>query len=221
MPVRRFKGLLESVTPEPKTFGNRTTMSYNFNFKDIEIIETTEPYAFPIVVVNLNYSPPSDKGRPGQGNKWEVMAASLRKLSPDNADLDVIIGKMQEWEQGPGTLRLPLNDAEGAPQLDGNGVAIWGDVQADCWRIVSVEGLGSAQEVDADFNTFLVDLADGKTEPQFYSAALQNEQVNTRSNITQALVDRKLLTTLTEMKLLHRDAEGILHKGPAPDEVSA
>ncbi len=75
MPVRRFRGRLESVTPEPKTFGNRTTMSYNFNFKDIEILETTEPYAFPIVVVNLNYSPPSDKGRPGQGNKWEVMAA--------------------------------------------------------------------------------------------------------------------------------------------------
>ncbi len=212
MPVRRFKGILESYTPNPKTFGASTKMTYDFNFKGIEILETTEPYTFPIVVVNINYNPPSDKGKPGQGNRWEVMAASLRKLSPENPDLDLLVGHMQEWAQLPATLRLPLNDEEGNPQVDGNGAPVWGDVGVDCWQIVSVDGMGSVEEADADFNTFLVDLADGKTEPQFYSAALQNERVNARPNIAQALVDRKLLKTLMEMNLLSQDAEGILHK---------
>ncbi len=212
MPVRRFKGLLESYTPEPKTYGARTQMSYNFNFKEIEILETTEPYTFPIVVININYNPPSDRGRAGQGNRWEVMAASLRKLSPQDPDLDLLVGKTQEWAQLPATLRLPINDEEGNPQLDGNGAAVWGDVGADAWQIVSVDGMGSVQEADDDFNAFLIDLADGKTEPQFYNAALTSERVNARPNIAQALIDRKLLTTLIEMGKLTRDAEGILHK---------
>ncbi|KKL19490.1 hypothetical protein LCGC14_2464960, partial [marine sediment metagenome] len=88
----------------------------------------------------------------------------------------------------------------------------WGDLDVPCWKVVSVEGLGSAEEKDADFNAYLVDLADGKTEPKFYEAALQDSKVTNQPNIVEAITGRKLLDTLTEMKLLERDAEGILHK---------
>jgi hypothetical protein len=89
---------------------------------------------------------------------------------------------------------------------------VWGDVDQPCWKVVSVDGLGSVEEKDADFNAFLVDLADGKTEPKFYEVALTDSKVTARPNIVEAITDRRLLDNLTEMGLLTRDAEGILHK---------
>lgn len=131
---------------------------------------------------------------------------------PQNPDPDLLVGKVQEWAQTEYSLRSQLTDEEGNPLMDGNNKQLWGNVPTLCWTIISVEGLGSVAEKDEDFNAFLVDLADGKTEPKFYEAALTDSKVTARPNIVEAITSRKLLSTLTEMGLLTRDAEGILHK---------
>ncbi|KKM18654.1 hypothetical protein LCGC14_1663500 [marine sediment metagenome] len=208
-PLLRFKGTLASYVPEERTSNQDQSkyMTILFNFSDVEVIEATEPYPFPIAIIRIGYKPPKDSRG---GTKWDAFSTSLRKLSAEG--LDAIVGKKQEWAQLPHRVRSPLVDGDGNPQLDGNSRPIWGDTEIPCWKVVEVEGLGSVQEKDDNFFGFLVDLADGKTEPQFYSAALLDEQVRARSNIVTAITDRKLLDTLREMKLIDRDAEGILHK---------
>lgn len=210
-PLRRFKGVLANYTPEERTSQQDQSkyMIINFNFTDVEAMESEEPYPFPIAIIKIGYKPPKDSRG---GTKWDAFSGSLRKLSPANPDLDVLVGQRQEWAMLPFKIRSPISDEEGNPSLDGNNRPIWGDLDVLCWKVVKVEGLGSAEEKDADFNAFLVDLADGKTEPKFYEAALTDSKVTARANIVEAITGRQLLSTLMEMNLLTRDAEGILHK---------
>lgn len=209
-PLRRFKGVLDSVRLDPRSSNDgRSYAVALFNFKDLEVLETVEPFPFPIAIIGISYKPPKlSRG----GTKWDALAGSLRKLMPQNPDPDLLVGKVQEWAQTEYSLRSQLTDEEGNPLMDGNNKQLWGNVPTLCWTIISVEGLGSVAEKDEDFNAFLVDLADGKTEPKFYEAALTDSKVTARPNIVEAITSRKLLSTLTEMGLLTRDAEGILHK---------
>ncbi|KKK91285.1 hypothetical protein LCGC14_2714500 [marine sediment metagenome] len=213
-PLRHFKGTLapdKELQEERQTKdGSRKYVVVNFNFLDLEVIDSVEPFPFPIALVTIGYAPPKvSRG----STKWEAFSASLRKLMPDNPDIELLKGKRQEWKMENRSLRRGLTDEEtGQPVLDGNNNQIWGDVPTLCWTVVSVEGLGSVQEADDDFNAYLVALADGKTEPKFYEVALTDSKVMSRPNIVEAIIGRKLLDTLKEMNLLTRDAEGFLHK---------
>jgi hypothetical protein len=195
----------------------------NFKFSDLEVLEAVEPYPFPIATITVGYAPPaSSRG----GTKFEALAGSLRKLMPDNPDINLLKGKKQEWKMENRSLRRGLTDEEGNPLMDGNNKQLWGEVPTLCWTVIAIEGLGSAKEADANFNEFLVNLADGKTEPKFYEEALQNSEVTSRPHIVDAIVKRTLLPNLKEMKLIERDAEGILHKvvagtTPPADETAA
>ncbi len=220
-PLRHFKGTLSpdlKLDEERETKdGSRRYVVLNFQFLDVEVLESVEPYPFPIATITVGYAPPKlSRG----STAFEVLAGSLRKLMPDNPDINLLKGKRQEWKMEERRLRRGLTDEEGQPIMDGNNKQIWGDVPVLCWAVVAIDGLGSVAEKDADFNVFLVKLADGKTEPKFYEDALTNAEVTARPNIVEAIVGRKLLSTLTEMGLITRDAEGILHKVTADNTLS-
>lgn len=209
-PLRHFKGTLAGLKLDQRQSNDgRSYAVALFDFTDLEVLESTEPFPFPIAQIGISYKPPA-KSR--GGTKWEAFAGSLRKLMPKNPDPEELKGKAQEWEQLERPLRSALTDEEGMPVLDGNNKQLWGEVPTLCWTVISVEGLGSTKEADEDFNAYLVDLADGKTEPKFYEDALTDSKVTARPNIVEAITGRKLLDTLKEMKLIDRDAEGILHK---------
>ena len=211
-PLRHFKGTLapDEELSERRTTkdGSRSYVVLNFKFKDLEVIESVEPFPFPIAQITVGYAPPeTSRG----GTKFEALASSLRKLMPDNPDINLLKGKHQEWKMEEKSLRRGLTDEEGNPIMDGNQKQIWGQVPTLCWTVVAIDGLGSVEDADAEFNKFLVEMADGKTETQFYEAALTNSKVSARPNIVNAITDRKLLDTLKEMGLIERDAEGVMH----------
>jgi hypothetical protein len=212
--------------PIPVTFGSRQLMNIEFPFTDIDVIDSVEPYLFPIATVTIRYTPPSDRGRAGQGNRWEVFAASMRQLmGAADADIDNLIGKQQEWAMQTGTLRLPLNDEDGQPvmQTDDDGDPVldeagkprqaWGDVEELCWKVVALEGIGSVEEVDSAFRAHLIGLAEGKDERGFYEAAFADPLVIAKPDVVQDITDRKLLPAFLEAGWLDRGADNILHKG--------
>jgi len=215
-PLREFIAILESWEAETREVAadnpGDTPRKYQvitFNFKDLEVIESTEPYAFPIAVLSIGYAPPTVS----RGNtRWDALASSIRKLTPD-PDLDLLVGKRQTWAMQPATLRQALTEEDGTPKLDGRLKALWGDVQADCWQVKEIEGLGSTEESDAEFMDFLVDQADGKLAKDWYEALLGDRRVTQgRGDIVTAITERKLLDTLVTAGKLTQDAEGILHK---------
>ena len=209
-PLLRFKGVLTSCPARKFTSYERERIAVDFQFSDVEVLESSEPYPFPIAQISILYVNPQTSG--GQ-SEWASWCKAFRKIAggPD-PDREVLVGHKQEWALLPATLRRPLTDEEGNPLLDGNGKRVWGDVEDKAWQIVSVDGLGSVEQADADFDSFIVDLADGKTEPAFYEAALTNSKVTARPNIVTAITERKLLAVLIESGRLTRDTEGVLHK---------
>lgn len=224
VPVQEFEGVLDEWKSEISTYGDKASQIILFNFKDLDIIKSSEPYSFPILVIRVKYTEPSDRGRAGEGNRWEVFANSLRKLIPDGADLDQLVGKKQTWAMKDAVLRLPLYDDDDLPKmipdkqgrLDGEGnvrmVPEWGDRPDPCWQIVSVDGLGSVKEADEAQWDLLVGLADGMDEKKFYELAYNHEEVRSNKQLVQDITDRKLLSGMLDSHRLTRDADGILHK---------
>jgi len=214
-PLQEFIAILESWEAEtresPSDTPGEAPRKYQvitFNFKDLDVILSTEPYVFPIAVLSIGYAPPAAS----RGNtRWEALAGSIRKLTPD-PDLDVLVGKRQTWKMLPATLRMPVLEEDGTPKLDGRLRPLWADADVDCWHITEVEGLGSAAESDEELMDFLVGQADGKTASAWYEGLLQDRRVTARNDIVTAITDRKLLDTMKVANKLTEDAEGVLHK---------
>ncbi len=215
-PLQEFIAVLDSWEAEtresPADTPGDTPRKYQiitFNFKDLEVIRSTEPYPYPIAVLNIGYAAPTVS----RGNtRWDALASSIRKLTPD-PDLDLLVGKRQTWVMAEATLRQALTEEDGTPKLDGKLRPLWGDVKADAWQIKEIEGLGSTEEADQDFMDFLVDQADGKLEKDWYEALLGDRRVTQGpGDIVTAITERKLLDTLLKAGKLTRDDEQILHK---------
>ena len=215
-PLQEFIAILDSWEAEtresPSDDPGGTPRKYQiitFNFKDLEVLKSTEPYPYPIAVLNIGYAPPTVS----RGNtRWDALAGSIRKLTPD-PDLDLLVGKRQTWAMQPATLRQALTEEDGTPKLDGRLRPLWGDVKQDCWQITEVEGLGSAEESDQEFMDFLVGEADGKLEKDWYEALLGDRRVTQgRGDTVTLITERKLLDTLLVTGKLTRDSDGVLHK---------
>jgi len=193
-PLLHFKGRMKGYEMQDRTFESRTYKVVVFDFTDVEVIEATEPYPFPIAQIQVGYNPPSSS----RGNtKWEALASSVRKLIGGEPDLDEhLVGKMQEWQQllAPQTRR---NDESGE----------WEVVQELAWQVVSLEGT----EAPEDLTDHILTIAEGKNESQFHEALLQDAKIRARPDLVSAITERKLLTALLDSKKLERDAEGILH----------
>ena len=216
-PLQEFIAILDSWEAEtretPSDTPGEAPRKYQvitFNFKDLDVIESLEPYPFPIAVLNIGYAPPTVS----RGNtRWEALAGSLRKLTPD-PDLDVLTGKRQTWKMLPAQLRQPVLEEDGTPKLDGRLRPIWADADVACWHITEVEGLGSTAESDEEFMDFLVEQADGKLPKDWYEALLGDRRVTQggHGDIVTSITERRILDTLLLAGKLTQDTDGVLHK---------
>lgn len=194
-PLRRFFGVLVSCPQETKKYdegtpNERSSVQLSLNFKDLEVVESVEPYNFPIYTIQLTLSN-------RKKSRYGVFGMSLADIldqsltdeqkdptspeyvkpsdRPDLADcIDKRIGMvMADGEEG----RPPqhnLFDGRAKDELHPKGQ----DVPTATWEVFSVEGYGST---DAEGGKSALDTAmellDGKTSAQFNSAALENEVV--------------------------------------------
>lgn len=200
----------------------------NFKFTNLDVIESTEPYIYPTGEVSLFYSDPArtPKKTPGQGtNDWEVWAESVRNFTdlPEGNPLDVLMGgrwrqpgdeancpgMRMHWKKVDSLIRVgPDRDAaEGTPEAE------WRDVTRPAWQVVEIQGLaGTASAGGTDIYTFLVGLADGKTEVEFKQAGLSDQQVMSKPEIVQKFTDNSIVSELEALGKITRAEDGKLHK---------
>jgi len=194
-PLRRFTARLEGYYPidKPGDRGIYKVIQFKFVELDVSTVESLTPWLFPVAEIVVSYSTSTL-------TRWDALAKSYRKLAPEANDLRGLKGKMQTWAMLPAKRRN--RDDEGN----------WGEITEDMWQIEAVEGLGSVQEAEKDFDAHLVAIADGKDEKAFNAAALADEKVRLNPSVVTAITERKLLDTLVVAGRLTRDAEGVLHK---------
>ena len=191
-PLLKFKALLKDYEVEERTADNRAYKVIKFNFIDLEVIESTEPYPFPIASIEIGYNP-------NEGTKWAVFAKSISKVFGHVPSIDDLVGKIQVWHYGPAKLRLP--DEQG----------IWDTRDGQAWLLESIDGIeGGSTEVD--ITAHILGLLDGKTEADFYQVLYVDPITRQHPDIITAATDRKLLDTLQSAGKAERDDQGIWHK---------
>lgn len=194
----------------------------NFKFKEAEIVETTEPFMFPVFEVSMFYSDPSrtPKRQEGQGtSEWEILSESIREYFPESTggvgilnDLmggqfvnpgDEITGRRQHWKRVESLIRVGPNQSN--PE--------WHDEEMKCWKLVGIEGMkGSGGAGGVDIYTYLADLADGKTSREFKTAALGDREVLSKPAIVGKFTEDTMVQELVDLEKVSRDAEDRLHK---------
>jgi hypothetical protein len=198
-PLLQFRGTLKEYISKPQKddASGRSFMVIGFNFTDIEVIASTDPYAFPICTIDVGYSQT-------EVTRWGALAKSIKKLYGRTPALDEIVGKQQEWVYGPCKLRTKEGDQ-------------WKDIEDRAWQIVSIDGLGSPAQMTADIDAHVLDLLDGKTEQDFQQVFFVDPEIRKHPELIEQATNRQLLPTLEAAGRAYRDDGGVWHKGAKPD----
>lgn len=204
-PLLEFKARLDEYVGVEREFKNddgttRKSTTVQFKFSEVDPIRTTEPYVFPIATISIPYAPPANSyGK----NRWEALAASIRKLDitpPEGeSQMSMLKGKMQHWNMQPATLRVQSPESK---QYE--------DTEQDCWHVVAVEGVD--KQGGGDIVAYVIELVNGKSESEFNEAALADPRIRNDQSVVKRITDRELLPNLVEVGSIKRSPEGIYSK---------
>lgn len=199
-PLVRFRGVLKEYKTEQNqaTENRRASTRIVFNFTDVEVIESTDPYPFPIATISLTYSERAD-------TIWDAWRKSVVKLVPSR-DINELVGKQQEWHFTTAKVRRQNTEKEGSP---------WEVMDADAWQIVALEGV-SAAGAGANLTQTLIELAVGKTDEQFYQELFTRADLKKLPGFGDAIEqasNRTLLSNFETAKMLKKEVTGVWSKG--------
>ena len=236
-PLRRFTGILDSMPKEKKFYGEgenkRESYQVSLNFKELDVLESIEPYHFPIYSVTV-----TESNR--KKSKFGVFGVSLASIldqqysdaqkdpsSPeyvrpsDRMDLKDCISKrigmvLADGEEG----RPPMHelfDGRSKDEAHPKGQ----DVPTAAWEVYMVEGIGIAGEEGISPLEKAMELLDGKTLAEFNSAALASDSVRSDVELLNSIgmavsAPKSFTNTMIASKQFYKSQDGIFHKGPPP-----
>jgi len=229
-PLRDFRGRLISITGAMVTRMTPPRMEVIYNFTEVEVLASTEPYVNPVAQITMLHSTRRASGsgilgasidsilNAGMEKEPEMVLAADGVTQIPNPKIrrqEFLIGKVQEWRMTPGH---PIwSKAKGA------------EVPTDCWEVVWVEGFGSsatiqlvmpqsapqmapvAQTAKPSSAQEALRLLDGKTEQQFNQAIFNSDVVKADMSLVQKILQKQFLGPLLIAGQISMDAQGIYH----------
>jgi hypothetical protein len=222
-PLRRFTGVIAGLEQEVKPIEGteRKQIINKLNCADIEVVETNEPFPFPIYTVRVSYS---NKVK----SKWGTLAASIVKV------VDSQYTKEQQDPKNPAY--VPPEKRPGIKDLIGKRV---GFVVADgvngrpnppvlydgrdkidkptpCWTVFSVGGIVAGQIGKSPVDR-AKELLNGKTLVEFNNTVLQDALVRSDMALVTACTKPisapdSFVATMVAAGLFTVDDKGVYHK---------
>ena len=195
-PLRHFKGMLKAYDVVEVTYGQgdgaRTGAQVQLDFVDVEVIESTEPYDFPVGQIALPHSE-------SETSRWGVFSLSANKFIPASVSggdtMGWMVGKMIEMHyMGGGKV---YNRDQG------------GVIEVEAWQVVGIDGGGTAT-VAVDPLTLTLSLLDGKTLQQFQMEAMKNQAVR-ESQYGQEILNASFIPNQTAAGRVSVDDNNIYH----------
>lgn len=212
-PLREFRGTLTDVSGEMRDGLRGSYLVVGYNFTNVEVIESTEPYVAPIAQIQVSHSSRSH-------SKMGYLGKSIDKIInaglPDNADpaqvkgQDYLLGKTLQMKIMPGHM-IWNNDAKEERPID-------------CWELVAIVGEGApapavaptagvaptgASPISATQQA--LKLLDGKTETQWHQVVFTDPMVKADVAIINAIIGRTFLPPMETAEVITKDADGIYH----------
>ena len=185
-----------------------------FNFTDVTVIESDEPYPFPIATVEVPYNPE------GKNNSWDVWKRSMYAVFGDqNYDtmFERLADKEQEWWYGDCEIRRPGD--EGSGEDDASVRSNWKLRPSKAWQIVQLEGAGGAATTSGKtLNEAAVELLVGKTREQFQAAVFSPEGNSLKAygaeynKLVEQLSQQQYLPALVALGMVTVDENGVYSK---------
>ncbi len=223
-PLRHFRGKLDSITGSMVQRGQmpQARLEVIYNFSEVEVFESTEPYPFPVVQVSLLHSNRVKSGMGALGASMDkILNAGLDENAPQEQakNQDALVGKVQEWKVTPGHL-MPNQDEQGQ----------WKDLPREAWEVVYVEGIGGTPHSGVAAPTAgiapapaatpatgitptqqALNLLDGLTQQQWNNVVFQDPLVKGDSALTNSIINGTFLTPLEASGMVTKDDNGIYH----------
>ena len=215
-PLIRFRGTLKDLNlVKNERFEN--SQRAVFDFIDVTVMESTEPYPFPIAQIEINYRPE------GKDNPWDIWKKSVyAAFGDENYDtmMERLIGAEQEWYYADVMLRRTANERAGEePDKDEAGKDIWKLRPSKAWTVTWVEGgKSAAAAAGKTLNEAAVELLVGKTREQFQAAVFSPEGNSLKAygaeynKLVEQLSQQQYLPALVALGMVTVDENGVYSK---------
>jgi len=218
-PLRDFWGVLKSVTGEMRTGQSGSYLVALYNFEEVEVIDSIEPYTSPIAQIDISAS---SKAK----SKMGYFGASIDKivnagLAPDvpqagAKNMDYLLGKKLHLQFTPGHM-VPNRDEAGQ----------WSDKPTNCWTVVEITGEAAVAPAPVATGVLAqaaapapagvsasqqaLALLDGKNVQQWHQVVFTDPIVKQDTTILNTFIDGSFLTgmeasgkvTIDENKVYH------------------
>lgn len=200
-PLVRFTGVLKEWKQDVREYeGGKSNLGIKFDFTDVTVIESTEPYNFPIASFRVTYSDRS-------GTAWAEFTKTLRDIVPMDVlqgspePLDVLVGKSQEWYYAPVQLRRPGADGSGEEK-------VWKLRDGRAWTLCNLEGFGSSGGAGNILDALAEYIGDGKKDAEIYQWLYTDQSLKSMQGFSSAIEgasERTLLSSMVSAGKLKED----------------
>ena len=190
-----FEGILDRYETREVTsdaWGESTRV--DMYFKDVDVIQATEPYNFPIAKISIKYS---DK----ENSVWGIFAESLTEAMPEDKELDDCIGHKMHLVKTPGH---EFGRDKETKEL----------IIRECWECMSVDGYqAAAAGAPVSAKIRALQLLDGKESLQaWHSVVFTDPAVQKEPEVVQQLLEGQVfLAPLIEAGIVSQDTQGVYH----------
>ena len=221
-PLRHFRGKLDSITGSMEQRGQmpQAKLEVHYNFSELEVFASTEPYPFPIAQISMMHS---NRMQSNMG----VLGASVDKVINAGVDVnapqtqvknqDFLIGKVQEWKVTPGHMMYDMDKKQDTPR--------------ECWETVYVEGVGGTPHSGVATPTPAVvvpapapapigltpaqqalNLLDGKTLQEFNQLVFQDTLIREdTSDLKTTIINNAFIPPMEASGMVTKDDNGVFH----------
>jgi hypothetical protein len=226
-PLRKFTGILDSMPREPQSFGEgvniRNSMRVTYNFSSIEVLETIEPYHFPVFSCQATESNRKKSMYGVFAESFNAVADSQytpEQLDPSNPAFVKAADRMDFTDIiGKNRIGVVLADGEdGRPEppmlFDGR---VGEDRPRVAWMVYMIEGVGVAGAQGMSAIEIAEALLHGKTLSAFNKDALANDAIKTNVALLQSIslpvsAPASFANVLVATGKFTKDAAGVYHK---------
>jgi len=188
-PLKEFKGRLDAFPTELVTKFEPARTYVNLTFSELEVIETIEPYPFPIAQISM----PLNKRRT---STWTVFSDSLAKLLPENEDLANCLSRIFHMKLTAGHMMWDGKKEEATAR--------------ESWEVIGLSGEGTTVKV-VDASAKALELLDGKTEQEWNQLVFQEPAIKADSALMNDIIYRKFLAAQEAAGNATKDDNGVWH----------
>lgn len=194
-PLLHFKGTLKNMRQEERTtqFGTRTIVF--FDFTDVEVLLSREPYAWPTATIEIPWNERAN-------TPWGEFSSDVINMI-GSSDVNVLEGKKQEWKWSPCKLNRPVVGEDGVATKQ------FALQDAECWRVVAIDGFTPLADQESAVDCILRKI-DGKTKEQLLQTIYTDPELKASNGWQEAitgLTNNVLLESLITAGRLSKNAE--------------